>query len=157
MFLKIGDIKGESKDKTYKEWIDVLSWSWGLAQQGTFGGAGGGGAGKVSVHDITLSKYVDAATPDIWSHCAKGKHYPTAQLIVRKAGDKPLEYLKIKLTDVIVTSVSTGGGHGGDDRLPENVSLNFAKFEMKYTVQTQAGASGTSPEIKWDVAANAEY
>jgi len=27
MFIKIGDIKGESQDSTHKDEIDVLSWS----------------------------------------------------------------------------------------------------------------------------------
>ena len=34
MFIKIGDVKGESKDKTHKEEIDVLAWSWGVSNSG---------------------------------------------------------------------------------------------------------------------------
>ena len=28
MFIKIGALKGESRDTTHKEEIDVLAWSW---------------------------------------------------------------------------------------------------------------------------------
>ena len=35
MFIKIGDIKGESRDKTHKEEIDVLAWSWGMSNSGS--------------------------------------------------------------------------------------------------------------------------
>ena len=35
MFIKLGDIKGESQDKSHKDEIDVLAWSWGLSQSGT--------------------------------------------------------------------------------------------------------------------------
>jgi type VI protein secretion system component Hcp len=31
MFIKIGDIKGESKDDAHKEEVDVLAWSWSRA------------------------------------------------------------------------------------------------------------------------------
>ena len=31
IFLKIGDIKGESVDDKHKDWIEVLSWSWGTS------------------------------------------------------------------------------------------------------------------------------
>ena len=31
MFLKLGDIKGESLDDKHKDEIDVLAWSWGEA------------------------------------------------------------------------------------------------------------------------------
>ena len=50
--IKIGDIKGESQDKDHKDFMDVLSWSWGLAQTGGGHAGGGAGAGKVSVHDL---------------------------------------------------------------------------------------------------------
>ncbi|MBP5150000.1 type VI secretion system tube protein Hcp, partial [Pseudomonas protegens] len=34
IFIKIGDIKGESMDKAHKDEIDVLNWSWGMSQSG---------------------------------------------------------------------------------------------------------------------------
>ena len=54
MFIKIGDIKGESHDKGHKDSIDILAWSWGMSQSGTTHMGTGGGAGKVSVNDISL-------------------------------------------------------------------------------------------------------
>ena len=39
-FLKIDGIAGESTDVAHKDEIDVLSWSWGVAQTGG-GGSGG--------------------------------------------------------------------------------------------------------------------
>ena len=35
VFLKLGDVKGESKDSKHEGEIDVLSWSWGVSQTGT--------------------------------------------------------------------------------------------------------------------------
>lgn len=63
MFIKIGDVKGESQDKNHKEEIDVLSWSWAMAQSGNMHVGGGGGAGKVNIHDLTLTKWVDKSSP----------------------------------------------------------------------------------------------
>ena len=63
---------------------------------------------------------MDKATPDLFKVCANGKHIDTAILTVRKAGENPLEYLKIEMKHVLVSSVSTGGSHG-EDRLTENV------------------------------------
>ena len=134
MFIKIGDISGESRDKTHAGKIDVLAWSWGVSNSGTTHTGGGGGAGKANVQDLSFTKYVDKASPPLLLASMKGTHYDEATLIVRKAGGTPLEYLKITLTEVLVTSVSTGGS-GGEDRLTENVSLNFAK--IKYVYQPQ--------------------
>ena len=60
------------------------------------------------------------------------------------------------MKQVLVTSVSTGGSHG-EDRLTENVSLNFAKVKMIYKTQTEKGGAGASPTFGWDVPANKEW
>ncbi len=153
MFIKIGDIKGESKDGTHKESIDVLSWNWGLSQSGTFATGGGGGAGKVNVQDISLTKYVDSSSTALMLAACKGTHIKQATLTVRKAGDTPLEYIKITMESVLVSSLTTGGS-GGEDRLTENVSLNFAKFKVEYTNQADTGGKGTTSTAAWDIAAN---
>ena len=153
MFVKIGDVKGESKDGTHKGEIDVLSWSWGMSQSGSGHVGGGSGTGKVNVHDLSLTKFIDMASPDLMLACCNGKHYPEAKLTVRKAGENPLEYLIITMNDVIITSVQTGGS-GGEDRLTENVALNFAKVKVDYTEQTAGGAAGAKPKMGWDIEAN---
>jgi type VI secretion system secreted protein Hcp len=156
MFIKIGNIKGESIDKGgHKEEIDVLAWSWGLSQSGSFHQGSGGGAGKVSVQDLSFTKYVDAGTTALVLAACKGTAYDSALLTVRKAGDKPLEYIKITLTNVLVSSVSTGGS-GGEDRLTENVSLNFQKFKVEYTKQAEKGGKDATSEAVWDIAGNAD-
>src|SRR5215469_6848979 len=140
MFIKIGDIQGEAGDKTHAKEIDVLAWSWGLSNSGSAQMGGGAGAGKVNCQDLSFTKYLDASSPKLMLGCCKGTHYDTVLLTVRKAGDKPLEYMKIKLTEVIVTSISDGGS-GGEDRLTENLSLNFAKVQVDYTPQNKDGSA----------------
>ena len=156
MFIKIGDLKGESKDSKHGGEIDILAWSWGLSNSGNAQTGGGGGAGKANVHDISFTKWVDKSSPNLVQYCASGKHFPKADLVVRKAGDTPLEYLKLSFTDVLITSISTGGS-GGEDRLTENVTLNFAKFSVKYQPQAaDGGPDGGEIEASWDIAANAK-
>jgi type VI secretion system secreted protein Hcp len=154
MFLKIGDIKGESVDKVYKDWIDVLAWSWGMSQSGTAHMGPGGGSGKVNVQDMSFTKYVDRSSANIMLKCCNGKHYPEATLVVRKAGgDTPLDYYKVKMTDVLISSISTGGS-GGEDRVTENVSLNFAKVQAVYTPQKPDGSKDAAIEMLWHIAEN---
>lgn len=155
MFMKIDDIKGEASDDKHKASIDVLAWSWGLSQSGSTHHGGGSGAGKVNVQDISFTKHVDTSSPNLIRACAKGTHFKQALLTVRKAGDKPLEYIKITLTDLIVTSISTGGS-GGEDRLTENVTLNFSKFKFEYTPQDNKGAGGGCIPVAYDISANKE-
>ena len=154
MFLDItGEIQGESQDFKHKDEIDVLAWSWGMSQAGTTHMGTGGGAGKVNVQDISLTKYIDKASPNLMLYCCSGKHIPEAKLTVRKAGDKPLEYLMITMNDLIVSSVSTGGS-GGEDRLTENVTLNFAKVKTEYVPQLKDGSGDAAIEMTWNIAEN---
>ena len=86
-FLKIGDVKGECKDAEYKEWIEVLSWSWGASQLGTAGHGTGLGASKVSLNDFSYTMHFCAASPEL----ARRVDKPTATRAVGAAnGRNPL-------------------------------------------------------------------
>jgi type VI secretion system secreted protein Hcp len=152
MFLKLDGIKGESQDHKHKDEIQIQSWSWGLSQTGGMATGGGGGAGKVHVHDISITKFVDKASPALMLHCCNGKHIANGLVTVRKAGDKPLEYLKMKLQDIIISGVQNAGH--GSEILTENVTLNFAKFHVEYQEQKADGSGSPGGEMGWDVKAN---
>jgi type VI secretion system secreted protein Hcp len=154
MFLDIkGTIKGESQDSTHKETIDILAWSWGMSQSGSFHTGGGGGSGKANFQDISVTKYIDKSSHSMMLYCANGDHFPEGKLIVRKAGKKPLEYLTIFMKDILVTSVSTGGS-GGEDRLTENVTLNFRAVKVVYKEQKPDGSAGPDLVFEWNIAEN---
>lgn len=154
MTLKMDPVKGESVTDQHPGEIDVLAWSWGASNGGTMHTSTGGGAGKVNVADITITKWVDKATCDLFKAVSNGKHFDSAVLSVRKAGgDKPVDYLIITMTDVIITNISTGAS-GGDDRLTESVSLNFAKVKMDYKIQDAKGVAGSGGTYGWDIAKN---
>ena len=153
MFIKIDTVDGESRDKAHAKDIDVLAWSWGISNSGSAPVGGGAGAGKCNIQDISFTKWVDSSTPKLALACCDGKHFKDATLVVRKAGEKPVEYLKIKIEEVLITSISTGGS-GGEDRLTENVTLNFAKVSLDYVPQDAKGAAGTAIPMSWSIAEN---
>lgn len=154
MFLKINGIDGESKDAGHTGQIDILAWSWGLSQSGSFHVGGGGGAGKVNVQDLSVTKYVDKASPNLMLFCSNGTHIDEAILYVRKAGKDPLEYMVITMKKLMITSVSTGGS-GGEDRLTENITINFAHVNYDYQPQKDDGSKdGGAINYKWDIEAN---
>jgi type VI secretion system secreted protein Hcp len=151
MLIKIGDVTGESAIDGKKGWIDVLSWSFGASQAGSSAGGSGSGSGKVQVQDLTFTKYTDKATPTLLGMVCDGTHTDKVQLVIRKAGGKaPVEYLKVELGQVLVSSLTTGGS-GGQDRLTETITLNFAKVKMEYTPQTDKGAADASVVAGWDL------
>ncbi|MFT3925130.1 MAG: type VI secretion system tube protein TssD [Myxococcales bacterium] len=160
MFIKItsseGDVEGESVDSQHGGEIEVLSWAWGMSQSGSTHSGSGGGSGKVNVNDLSITKYIDKSTPTLMKICCNGTHLPEALLTIRKAGGtSPVEYVKLKLKECIVSSITTGGA-GGGDRLTETVSLNFAEFHYEYTPQEADNTAGASIPIAWNIAQNVE-
>jgi len=152
-FLEIDGIKGESKDATHGEQIDLLNWGWGLSQSASFHFGGGGGSGKVAFQDLHFVKRTDLATPPLMLACANGDHIKKATLYCRKAGKTPLEYIVIEMEKIIVSSLSQGGSNG-EDVLTESCSFNFAKCSLKYVKQSDTGGEDTSKTFKWDIEAN---
>ena len=137
MFLKLEGIKGESNDDKHPDEIEILSYSWGASQMGTFAGGSGGGAGKVAYQDFHFTKVLDKATPELLKRCSNGHHIPKATLVVRKAGGKQQEYHKVVFSDCLVSSFQAAGS--GSDIVNESISLNFAKIEFEYKPQKKDG------------------
>lgn len=152
-FLKIDGIEGESTDDKHKNEIDVLSWSFGASNHGTHGRGGGGGAGKVSFQDFNFTIQACKASPKLMLACASGEHIKKAVLVARKAGKEQQEFLKITLSDVLVSSYSVGGA-GGSSIPQETFSLNFAKVEYEYKPQKADGTLDAAVKAGWDLQTN---
>lgn len=153
-FLKLDGIKGESKDDKHKDEIDLESWSWGETNSGSHAAGGGGGAGKVVMQDFHFTMKINKATPELMLACATGKHIKEATLTCRKAGTEQQEFLKIKFSDMLVSSYQTGGSSGGDVIPTEQVSLNFSKIEYEYKPQKPDGTLDGPVKAGYDLKAN---
>jgi len=145
-FLKIDGIQGESKADKHKDEIDIQSFSWGATQSGTFAVGGGGGAGKVSMQDFHFTMPDNKASPALFLACAQGDHIKNAILTCRKAGKKPVEFLKFTLSNVLISSFQIGGTGGVVPT--DQISLNFAKIEVEYKEQDATGKL-TGSITKW--------
>jgi type VI secretion system secreted protein Hcp len=132
-FLKIDGIDGESADKTHPNEIEILSYSWGVENTASAGSGGGGGTGKASFQDMSFTSSLSKAGPALMLACASGRHLPSALLTLRKAGDKGLEFLKIKLSDCLVSSYQDGGSARDGDLPTDEFSLAFQKIDVMYT------------------------
>ena len=127
IFIKIGDIKGESTDAKHKDEVEVLSWSWGVAQSGSVAGPGGG-TGKASFSAFSFMHRIDAASPPLMKACATGEHIKEATVTSRKAGKGQQEFLIIKMNDILITSVQPTMSNAEGSM--EAVSLQMAKVSL---------------------------
>lgn len=156
IFLKVADIKGESRDDKHKDEIEVLSWSWGMSQRGTIQGGGSSGHGKADVQDLMITKHIDRSTPILLKSCLNGAHLKDATLTVRRnTGGKALEYVKIKMKGAVISSINTASS-GSDERATEQIGINFAQVEFEYVPAKPDGSPDSSIPITWDLNKNAE-
>ena len=151
-FLKIEGVDGESTDDKHKGEIDIESFSWGVANQGTHGSGGGGGAGKAVFNDIHFHTHVNKSSPKLFLACATGEHFKKAVLTVRKAGKDQQEYYKVTMSDCLVSSYQSGGS--GTPIPTDQYSLNFAKIEFEYKPQKADGTLDSAVKAGYDVGAN---
>lgn len=153
-FLKLDGIDGESTDQKHKNEIDLESWSWGASQSGSSAGGGGGGAGKVHMQDFHFVMKVNKASPKLLLACASGQHIKKATLTCRKAGTTQQEFMKVVMSDLLVSSYQTGGSGHGDVVPTDQISLNFAKIEVEYKEQKADGSLGGAVTAGWDLKQN---
>ncbi len=157
-FLKIATVPGESTDDKHKDWIEVLSYSWGLSQPhaGSRSSGGAAAAERVNLSDLSVVKTLDKASPKLFLACAKGEHINEVKLeLCRATGDKQ-KYMEYKLSDVIVSGVRPGGSAQGSEALPlEEVSFNYGKIEWSYTeTDHKTGKPKGDVKANWSVVEN---
>jgi type VI secretion system secreted protein Hcp len=152
IFAKIGDIKGESTDSKHKDEVEVLSYSWGVANPGQIGTGAGGGAGRATFQDLSIVHKIDKASPRLLEACATGQHLKEATITFRKAGQKQQDFLIIKMNDVIITGVlqSALSSEAGS----ETVNLEFAKVDWEFKPQKADGSLDAGIHFKFDIKAN---
>ena len=155
--IKIDTIPGMSEVKGFEGQIKVESFSWGMSQTTNFAAGAGGGAGRVNMEDLSFVHAVDKATPKLMIACCQGTHLKEAVLICNKAGgDSPVPFLKITLTDVLVSAVHPAGKNDGDTPT-EVVKLAFREYKTEYQEQDNKGAKKGGPVISgFDVQKNAK-
>jgi type VI secretion system secreted protein Hcp len=151
VFARFATIKGESRSDRHPGEIDVLSWSWGISRDAASPPAGGR-RNTATVEDFTFVHRVDKASPQLMTACATGEHIRDVVVTVAKGGNRPLDYLVITMSDVVVTGVATTvSAEGGDDT--ETVTLRFGTVDLEYRPQNLDGTADAGVRFRYDVRA----
>jgi len=138
----------------HKGEIDIESFSWGVSNSGSATHGGGGGAGKASFQDFTFTAPTSKASPTLALMCAAGTHIPEGTLTGLRSGEQPVEFMKIKLTDILISSFQQAGSATSDALPVDQFSFNFAKIEYQYRSQNRDGSTAVSGAMGWDLKKN---
>lgn len=152
-FLQIDGIKGESTDRSHKDWIDINSFSWGISNPGSVASGGGGGSsGKTVFSPFSWTQDLDMSVPSLFVGAASGTHYKNATLDVQHTGGKSTDvFFQMTFDDVLLTKLNINGTGG----LPGvAAALDYSKITMTYRPQNANGSLGTPVIGGWDLKNN---
>ena len=143
------DAPGESPAVGHEDWIELLSWSWGVTAPASSGGpgGGGGGAGRPDPSALVWEHFFDAASTKLLGFVASGRHIPKAELHVTRGGRDA--WLVVKMTDVTITSVVNSGSAEGE--VEQTVGMEFRTVRFEYRRQRPDGSLGTPATFDWDI------
>jgi type VI secretion system secreted protein Hcp len=152
VFLHVPNVKGETIDQKYRDWIGgIQSVSWGH-QQATVS-TSGGGAGRVQFSPLTIIKAMDSASVPLARMCAMGQVVKEVFLEFRSSAQAREPFMTVRLIDVIVVDYKVAVPQGlplvNIARPQETVAFQFSKIEWSYRPQDAKG--GVGPEIKGGV------
>jgi len=164
-FLKLDGIDGESQDSKHSKEVELIHYHFKGAQQGTTGSAtGGGGKGRVKLEDFVVWKKTDKSSPKLFEHCCSGEPVKKLTLTARKAGKDQQDYLKIILTDAVVSrfehgaNVESGAGAGkssmDDWEHVECIGFNYATIKYSYKEQKSDGTLAGEITGAWNAVKN---
>jgi type VI secretion system Hcp family effector len=154
-FLQIEGIKGESTDAAHKDWIEILSFNSGVSQMasGSASTSGGGTVARADFQDFSIVKTLDSSSPLLALACSEGRHIKKVKFEMCRSGGDKVKYMEYTLSNCIISSVSTGGGGGGE--ATESITFNFGKIEWNYIKQKRAdGSGGGNIPAGWDLESN---
>ena len=127
------------------DFVELLSFEFGLTQTGAFAG---GGAGKVDVRDVNVTKVLDNASPKLFLACASGEHIDRVEVRVCGGAGCGTGYLRYEFTDVFVRSYQTSGASG--ECVPtEIVTFTFQKVSLQYVQQEKSAGLQRTGERRW--------
>ena len=150
-YLKLDAIQGESADDQHKDEIQLLSFSIGASQVTSVAGTGGSGAGKADLSDLSVMKFYDKASPQLFKALISGTHIKTGVLSAVKAGGGGKPFLKLSFDELFVTSLQ----QSGSSEIPsESVSLSYNKIKIEYSTQNEQGILTAVGAVNYDLKAN---
>lgn len=150
IFLKLDNIKGESQVEGFEDQIEIMSYSHNVAMQvNNDVSLTERTSGRAHVGEMSLTKFVDLATPVLNEYCCSGRLIRTAVLTLCRNDDGKMRSLIVyTLTNVLISQLSVSGAGG---KPVETMSLNFTKIEWQITAEKSDGGFSRSPERQYGI------
>lgn len=156
-YMPGSDIKGETQDIDYKakSAFEILSFELGAENTINIGSiTSGGGAGKATFKEFTVTKKTDTSSHKLFEALATGRHIAETFIDLRRSGQSKTTlrsggvFMQFKMKLVMVQDISWSGSDG-DDICEETVIFQFGAIEINYTPQGKDGKDGKTETVRW--------
>lgn len=150
-----GGIPGETQDDAYSKLgaFEILSFELGAENNINIGSMGsGGGAGKATFKEFTVTKKTDSASAGLFHALVTGKHFQDLVIELRRSGESASVtggvFMKFEFRLVLVQDISWSGSDG-DDTPEETVIFQFGAIEITYKQQNIKGQMEKDKVVRW--------
>jgi type VI secretion system Hcp family effector len=140
VFMYITNAPGEVTAPPYVNWIQVDSFSYGVAKA----------TNSTPRHSaVFVAKQTDKASPKLAELCNKGHRIPSVKIeFTKSAGSQLTRYYQIALKDALVSTYDSGSG---GDRPTETVSFVYSRIDWTYTEFDTRDVAVTNRAAYWDL------
>jgi type VI secretion system secreted protein Hcp len=149
--LEITEIKGDGKTDGFLDQIDCSSFNWGAQNSADANTSDGLTRSTSSVQQVSLGARVGKQTLNMLKASMISQHIPKATLHFTKTagGDKVIEWMKITMENVVVSSHSLNSSE--DDMGFESTTLAFEKFKAEYFIIDVKGKKTNGPDLTYNI------
>lgn len=154
IYIKFGDeIKGEASDSEHKDFCDVQSVDFGVSQPVSAMGTGGRSSGRSEASPCTVTMVADKAYPDLYHHCATGKHIvgKVEMHQVQDTGEKVV-YEKVLFTECMISTCQLSTS--GSERPYVTLTFVYDEIDITHTPVSDKGEAGTAVNKKFNYKEN---
>ncbi len=160
-FMQIKGADGESKQGSYKGWIELTNWEWEVTAETNWTKGGGASVGKPNPGSLNWEHYWDKSSPTILGYICTGSAFSEVKLEMCKSvgagigisGTSLQPYLKVTLHDVFINKVNQSVSEEGG--VTQKVEMVFKNIKIDYHQQggdpAKPGALGPAITYEWDI------
>ncbi len=142
IYLQYPGASGSVTTQGFQGWIELTSVSFGMDRpsDSRIGTAGYGATGKLKIHDITITKPADGASPTLTIAALQGAFDTTVQIaFTTTTAQGMVNFLSYELQQCGIASAHTMGGQEG---LPsETYTLSFSQIQFTFNNMNQSAQS----------------
>ncbi len=146
IYMQFPNATGGATANGYQGWIELTSLAFGMDRptDSRVGSSGYSATGKLQVHNITISKPTDGASPQLTIAALQGTFDKTVNIAFTTTSQGGMvKFMSYQLTNCGISSAHTSAGQDG---MPsESYSLSFGKIQFTFDNMDQSGKS--SPTI----------